>query len=86
MMKKNFKKRSRSYYRNQRKRVIAKKMFICNTVFGNNMEDLKSDKRCYSKAKVHCSCRMCKYEKFYGIEKYKYKASKKQFEKDKRVF
>lgn len=30
-----------------------------------------------NKGKVHCSCRMCKYEKFHGIEKDKVKGKLK---------
>lgn len=70
MRKKNFN-RSRSYYRHQRLRVIAKKVYIYTVAWGN---DLNFAEGIYAKGKVHCSCKMCKYEKHYGIEKLKVQA------------
>ncbi len=66
------KNRSKSYTRHQRKRIIQKKLTILKTVF--QMEDESLPVRgTLSKGKVHCSCRICRYEQYHCIPKAKYK-------------
>lgn len=81
-MKSHHTNRSRSYYRHHRKRAIARKVHILNQVFGISLKDLVNDVRCYPKNKVHCSCCMCKPEKFFKIEKEKYKFSKRDMQSE----
>lgn len=84
------KNRSKFYYRHQRERVIAKKVYIYTVVMGielidyRNGRDFPHFKGRFSKGKVHCSCKMCKYEKHYNIPKHthqsKWNAMKKEIE------
>lgn len=68
------KNRSKSYTRHHRERIIQKKLAILKNVF--QMEDeLLPVRGSLSKGKVHCSCRMCRYEQYYGIPKAKYKVN-----------
>jgi hypothetical protein len=60
--------RSRSYYRHQRTRVIAKKVYIHTKINGNVV---LFPEGVYAKGKVHCSCKMCKYEKHFKLIKAK---------------
>lgn len=60
-----------AYNRHHRNRIIRKKLFILKEILLLDLDDTFV-KGSLFKGKVHCSCRMCKYEKFYGIEKYKY--------------
>lgn len=70
------KNRSKAYTRHQRERVIQKKMGIVRNIFywDENEEKYMHVRGKYSKGKVHCSCKMCRYEQYYGIPKAKYKA------------
>ena len=75
------KNRSRSYYRHQRKRAINRKLEIVRHVWGVDKEDdvehpyIKHPGK-LSKAKLNCSCKMCKYEKHYDIPKPNVKSKK----------
>lgn len=75
--------RSRSYYRHQRERAINRKIYIFHHIWGNELTEYKNVKEIplrvgkWSKGKVHCSCKICKYEKHYKIEKAKYKEKKR---------
>lgn len=75
--------RNRSYTRHQRKRAIKRKLSILKNVKGHDLMEFKNGvispikKGRYAKGKVHCSCRMCNYEKFHHIEKNKVKAKTK---------
>ena len=68
------KNRSKAYTRHQRERVIQKKMKIVRNVFywDDNEEKYLPVRGKFSKGKVHCSCRMCRYEQYHGIPKAKY--------------
>ena len=70
------KNRSKAYTRHQRERVIQKKMKIVRNVFyWDDKEGIHTLVRGkFSKGKVHCSCRMCRYEQYHGIPKAKYKS------------
>lgn len=66
------KNRSKSYIRHHRERIIRKKMAILKNVL--QMEDEFLPVRgTLSKGKIHCSCRLCRYEQYHGILKAKYK-------------
>lgn len=81
------KNRSRSYYRHQRKRAIHRKLEIIRHVWGVDKEDdvehpyIKHPGK-LSKAKLNCSCEMCKYEKHYDIPKPNVKSKKKLMQQD----
>lgn len=62
--------RSRSYTREVRNKVIHRKKFICNHIYWDGCDWYKHDGQ-YSKGKIHCSCRMCTYSKFYDLPRYK---------------
>lgn len=66
-------KRNRAVRRHFRKRAIKRKLSIVKaTFFTDDFSNVVAGK--YSKGKVHCSCRMCRYEQFHGIEKSKFAA------------
>lgn len=75
--------RNRAYYRHQRSRVIAKKTKIFTEFWGNDLSLFKKGEYYpfpvgrWAKGKVHCSCKMCKYEKHYRIPKDKDKAKER---------
>lgn len=56
--------RTRAYRRDVRKRAISRKKRICRENYG--LDWYKVDGK-YSKGKIHCGCKMCKYEKHFGI-------------------
>ncbi|KML33631.1 hypothetical protein [Rossellomorea marisflavi] len=69
------KNRTRAYYRHQRRRVIEKKLDIVRHLWGKDEADpiphpfiVNPGK--LAKAKLHCSCVMCKYEKHFNISKH----------------
>ena len=63
-------KRNRAVRRYLRKRAIKRKLAIVkSTFYMDDFSQIVEGK--YSKGKVHCSCRMCRYEQFHGIEKSK---------------
>ncbi|KZZ83959.1 hypothetical protein [Bacillus sp. SJS] len=68
------KNRSRSYYRHQRRRSVNRKLMVMKHVWGSADRDepvhpyLKHPGK-LSKAKLNCSCTMCKYEKHFQIPK-----------------
>ena len=65
--------RNRAYYRDKRRKAINKKIRIIKIKYSFDFIDSsKREPGRLSKAKVHCSCKMCKFEKFYGIERYNY--------------
>lgn len=67
------KKRSRAYTRHQRERIIRKKWAILRDVL--QIEDKYMPIRgTLSKGKVHCSCKVCRYEQYYKIPKPRHKA------------
>ncbi|MCI2257154.1 hypothetical protein L2D08_22830 [Domibacillus sp. PGB-M46] len=67
------KNRSKAYTRHQRERIIQKKCSILKEV--QLREDQWMPARgTLSKGEIHCSCRMCKYEKHYSVPKAKHKA------------
>jgi len=80
--------RSRDYYRHHRERAIARKVHIYTNIMGNDLmeyrngRDFPTFRGRFSKGKVHCSCKWCKYEKHYDLEKEKYKAKKNQMKKE----
>ncbi|MBO5388910.1 MAG: hypothetical protein J6A59_12365 [Lachnospiraceae bacterium] len=68
--------RTRSYRRDVRNKTIARKKRICRAIYGGSPHRLyetpepgywyKVDGK-YAKGKIHCSCKMCKYSKHYGL-------------------
>jgi hypothetical protein len=72
------KNRNRAYNRFQRDRSIKNKKYILQHI-------MSYDKRLFTpnrmgklnKGKVHCSCKMCRYEQHYGFDKLKYKDKQK---------
>ena len=55
--------RTREYRRDIRNRKIARKKRICNNY---GFEWYKHDGQ-YSKGKIHCSCKSCKYGRHYNL-------------------
>ena len=68
--------RTRSYRREVRNKTIARKKRICRAIYWGSAHRLyespepgywyKVDGR-YAKGKIHCSCKMCKYSRHFGI-------------------
>lgn len=68
--------RTRSYRREVRNKTIARKKSICRAIYGGYSHKLyesptpgfwyKVDGR-YAKGKIHCSCKMCTYSKYYDL-------------------
>ena len=56
--------RTRAFRRDVRKRTIKRKKHICKKVYGHDWYNVDGK---YSKGKIHCGCKMCKYEKHFGI-------------------
>ncbi|MGE7114384.1 hypothetical protein [Lysinibacillus sp. NPDC047702] len=75
------KNRSKAYIRHQRERVIRKKCFILKNVFLRENYHMPV-RGTLSKGKIHCSCRMCRYEQFYSIPKAKHKAKLKAMKQE----
>ncbi len=65
-----------AYTREMRNKHIARKKRICRAIYGGSSHKLnesptpgfwyKVDGR-YSKGKIHCSCKMCTYSKYYDL-------------------
>lgn len=81
------KNRSNSYYRHQRYRAIKHKFNILMNVWNWNQEEdgdhswIACPGR-LSKAKLNCSCNLCKFEKNYKIDKPRIKAKLDQMKKE----
>jgi len=75
------KNRSRAYIRHQRERMIQKKWAILQNVMLQENEYMPV-RGTLSKGKVHCSCRMCRYEQYHSIPKAKHKAKLKAMEQE----
>ncbi|MFJ7700706.1 hypothetical protein [Lysinibacillus fusiformis] len=75
------KNRSRVYIRHQRERMIQKKWAILQNVMLRKNESMPV-RGTLSKGKVHCSCRMCRYEQYHSIPKAKHKAKLKAMEQE----
>ena len=58
--------RTRSYRREVRNKAIRRKKRICHQVYWDGCDWYKYDGQ-YSKGKIHCSCKMCTYSKFYDL-------------------
>lgn len=58
--------RTRNYRREERNKAIRRKKKICHQVYSGESGWYKYDGQ-YSKGKIHCSCRMCTYSKFYDL-------------------
>ena len=74
-------KRTRAYTRHQRARTIERKWFILKHIWQREPEYMPV-KGTLSKNKIHCSCRMCRYEQYHGIPKAKYKARWAEMKKE----
>lgn len=80
-------KRSRAFTRHQRNRVIAKKVKIFTQFWGNDLTQIYNNTLSpfpvgkWSKGKVHCSCKLCKFDKHFKIPKEKEKAQQKWMKK-----
>jgi len=75
------KNRSKAYTRYQRERIIQKKWTILKDVILRESEFMPVRGR-LSKGKIHCSCRMRRYEQFHSIPKAKHKAKLKAMEQE----
>lgn len=62
--------RTREFRRDVRNRKIAHKKYICNHVNSIGSNWYKHDGQ-YSKGKIHCSCPLCTYSKFYDYPRLK---------------
>ncbi|MBM0065469.1 hypothetical protein [Alkalicoccobacillus gibsonii] len=64
------KNRNKNYYRHHRSRIIKKKLdFLKNVRKSDNDDPLIKTPGLLSKGKVHCSCKMCKYDKHFDVPK-----------------
>lgn len=67
--------RTSAYLRHQRERSIKRKEKIVKSVFHMSVDEYETSVRGrgqrgrLDKGKVHCSCKMCRYGKFHGIER-----------------
>ncbi|WP_144789740.1 hypothetical protein [Lysinibacillus fusiformis] len=75
------KNRSRAYIRHQRERMIQKKWAISQNIMLRENEYIPV-RGTLSKGKVHCSCRICRYEQYHSIPKAKHKAKLKAMEQE----
>lgn len=75
------KNRTKVYTRQQRERIIQKKWSILKNVFQREDEHMPV-RGALSKGKIHCSCRMCRYEQYHGIPKAKHKQKWKAMQKE----
>ncbi|MEK4715786.1 hypothetical protein H7992_16645 [Sporosarcina sp. resist] len=75
------KNRSKAYTRYQRERVIQRKWVILKDILQREGESMPV-RGTLSKGKVHCSCKICRYEQYYGIPKSKYKAQWEGMQKE----
>ena len=72
--------RNRAYRRHQRTRAIARKVKIFTEFWGNELVFYRNGEVSafpvgkYAKGKVHCSCKLCKFEEYYKIPKEKDRA------------
>ncbi|EGQ27520.1 hypothetical protein HMPREF9372_0511 [Sporosarcina newyorkensis 2681] len=73
--------RSRAYTRHQRERIIKKKVSILRDILGYEERHLPI-RGTLSKGKVHCSCKLCRYEQVYGIPKAKHRVIWEAMEKE----
>lgn len=65
--------RTRAYRREVRNKTIARKKRICRAIYCISLGGVdnpgswyKHDGQ-YSKGKIHCSCKLCTYSKWYGL-------------------
>jgi hypothetical protein len=68
----NNKNRNKAFIRHHRNRIIKNKTYIAISIYNWSKDFL--DKRHagkFDKGKVHCSCKMCRYEQINGIERFK---------------
>lgn len=65
------KNRSKAFKHHQRQRIIQRKLYVLMQV---RLDEDMPVKGVLDKGKVHCSCRMCRYEQFHHIPKPKVKA------------
>lgn len=69
--------RTRSFRRDVRNKTIARKKRICRAIYGASIGGFENPGAWYkydgqySKGKIHCSCKMCTYSKYYGLPKFK---------------
>ncbi|GAB0167657.1 hypothetical protein LSPCS325_10940 [Lysinibacillus sp. CTST325] len=75
------KNRSKAYIRHQRERIIRKKWTILKNVWLEKSEYMPARGK-LSKGKIHCSCRMCRYEQYHSIPKAKHKAKLKTMKQE----
>lgn len=73
--------RTRAYYRHHRERSIRRKKSV-----GRRKGWIYKYDGMYSKGKVHCSCKMCNYEKAYGYDKFRYRKQEYWYKLDKEEF
>ena len=65
--------RTRAYRRDARNKAIARKKRICREIYGTRIGGKEKTGSWYkhagqySKGKIHCSCRMCTFSKYYDL-------------------
>lgn len=75
------KNRSKAYIRHQRERIIRKKWSILKDVMLRESEYMPV-RGTLSKGKIHCSCRICRYEQYHSIPRAKHKAKLKAMKQE----
>ncbi|WP_155592302.1 hypothetical protein [Lysinibacillus cavernae] len=75
------KNRSKTLIRHHRERIIRKKWAILKDVMLLESQYMPV-RGTLSKGKIHCSCRMCRYEQYHKIPKAKFQAKLKAMEQE----
>ncbi|MBO0586336.1 hypothetical protein [Sporosarcina sp. E16_8] len=75
------KNRSKAYTRHQRERIIQRKWAILKDALQREGDSMPV-RGTLSKGKVHCSCRMCRFEQYHGIPKSKHKSQWEAMKKE----
>lgn len=69
--------RTRAYRRDVRHKAICRKKAICQHNLGFDWYSVDGK---YSKGKIHCGCRLCKFGKAYNLPTFKMLVEKEAYE------
>ena len=73
-------KRSKAYYRHQRRRVIKKKLAIWKSIYDVSDDKISLQPGRLDKKYIGCSCMLCKHEKLLNIPRPKVASKTKAME------
>lgn len=71
--------RGLAYNREQRNKHIARKKRLSNELYGCDWYKVDG---MYDKGKIHCSCKMCTYEKYYDFPRLKDEIDKERIKSE----